>query len=151
AALDQLIAFATVLHVCGPQRTDTTIEGRVGYHQFEFVGAEWGDMLASADVVVSRAGANSLYELVALRKPHVLVPLPRSASRGDQISNAEYASSRGWSCVVPEEELDVSTLVAAVQATYADRERILQALEHAGLRDGTGAVADVIRRFARTG
>jgi len=150
-ALDALLAFGTIVHVCGPGRVDAAYAGRAGYRQFEFVGAEWGDLLAAADVVVARAGANSLYELVALRKPHLLVPLPRSASRGDQISNAAYAVERGWSRVIAEESLDAVSLAAAVREIYADRQRIVAALGGAGLGDGTRAVADVIARFARTG
>lgn len=148
-ALDRLLGFATVVHVCGPHRTDAAMANRAGYHQFEYVGSDWGDMLAAADVVVSRAGANSLYELVALRKPHLLVPLPRSASRGDQISNAAYAKSHGWSRVVAEEELDAARLDADIRAIYAERATIVRALENAGLGDGTSAVAQVISRYAR--
>jgi len=148
-ALDRLLAFATIVHVCGPGRTDASFAGRPGYRQFEFVGAEWGDLLAAADVVVARAGANSLYELVALRKPHLLVPLPRSASRGDQISNAAYAVEHGWSRVIAEEDLDAVRLDAAVREIYADRARVAALLGGAGLGDGTRAVADVITRFAR--
>jgi len=113
------------------------------------VGAQWGDLLAAADIVVSRAGANSLYELVALRKPHLLVPLPRSASRGDQISNAGYAKAHGWSRVVPEEELDAARLQSEVRAVYVDRAQFTRALEGAALGDGTAAVADVICRYAK--
>lgn len=148
-ALDRLLAFATVVHVCGPKRTDPTMANREGYHQFEYVGSDWGDMLAAADVVISRAGANSLYELVALRKPHLLVPLPRSASRGDQISNAAYAKSHGWSRVVAEEELNAARLEADVRAIYSERTTITRVLEGAGLGDGTSAVAEVINRYAR--
>jgi UDP-N-acetylglucosamine--N-acetylmuramyl-(pentapeptide) pyrophosphoryl-undecaprenol N-acetylglucosamine transferase len=149
AALDVLLSFACVVHVCGANRTDPRLAQRGGYHQFEFVGAAWGDLLAAADVVVSRAGANSLYELVALHKPHLLVPLPRSASRGDQIANAAYARDLGWSRVVAEADLDAARLAVEVRAIYADRLHIAQVLAGAQLGDGTRAVADVIRRFAR--
>ena len=148
-ALDGLLGFATLAHVCGPKRTDPLLADRAGYHQFEYVGAQWGDLLAAADIVVSRAGANSLYELVALRKPHLLVPLPRSASRGDQISNAGYAVAHGWSRVVPEEQLDAARLESEVRAIYADRAQFATTLEGAGLGDGTAAVAEVICRYAK--
>ncbi len=149
AALDSLLGFGVVVHVCGAGRTDAALRQRAGYHQFEYVGAEWGDLLAAADVVVSRAGANSVYELVALHKPHLLVPLPRSASRGDQISNAAYAQSHGWSRVVAEADLDAARLDAEVRTIYADRLRIARVLEGAQLGDGTGAVAAVLERFAK--
>jgi UDP-N-acetylglucosamine--N-acetylmuramyl-(pentapeptide) pyrophosphoryl-undecaprenol N-acetylglucosamine transferase len=148
-ALDGLLEFGFVAHVCGPGRVDGASAHRAGYRQFEYVGEGWGDMLAAADVVVSRAGANSLYELVALRKPHLLVPLPRSASRGDQLANAAYARSRGWSRVIEEERLDAAQLTEAVRSIYAERAQIAQLLAGAGLGDGTAATAEVIRRFAR--
>ncbi len=149
AALDSLLRFGVVVHVCGAGRTDAAMRQRAGYHQFEYVGAQWGDLLASADVVVSRAGANSVYELVSLKKPHLLVPLPRSASRGDQIDNAAYALSHGWSRVVAEVDLDAVRLDAEVRAIYADRQRVAQVLEAAQLGDGTPAVAEVLERFAK--
>ena len=149
-AFDGLLDFATLAHVCGPKRTDASLADRAGYHQFEYVGAQWGDLLAAADVVVSRAGANSLYELVALRKPHLLVPLPRSASRGDQISNAGYAQvarleprrapKKNWTRRGSKPKCARSTPTARSSGG---------ALEGAGLGDGTAAVADVICRYAK--
>jgi UDP-N-acetylglucosamine--N-acetylmuramyl-(pentapeptide) pyrophosphoryl-undecaprenol N-acetylglucosamine transferase len=146
--LDGLLEFGVVAHVCGPGRTEAALAAKGGYHQFEYVGDGWGDLLAAADVVISRAGANSLYELVALRKPHLLVPLPRSASRGDQLANAEYARGRGWSRVIAEEDLDAARLNEAVRAIHTERSAIVATLAGAGLGDGTAAVAAVIRRFA---
>jgi UDP-N-acetylglucosamine--N-acetylmuramyl-(pentapeptide) pyrophosphoryl-undecaprenol N-acetylglucosamine transferase len=111
-ALDELLARAVVVHVCG--RGKTREIDRAGYHQFEYVGEQWGDLLAAADLVVSRAGANTLYELLCLKKPNLLIPLSAAASRGDQIENAEYAKACGYSRVIQEAELDSAALVAAV-------------------------------------
>jgi UDP-N-acetylglucosamine--N-acetylmuramyl-(pentapeptide) pyrophosphoryl-undecaprenol N-acetylglucosamine transferase len=149
AALPQLLEFGCVAHVCGPGRVDASLRSRADYRQFEYVGDGWGDLLAAADVVVSRAGANSLYELVALKKPHLLVPLTRQASRGDQLANAAYAVERGWSRVLQEEALDPARLGQAVVALYAERAAVVAALSSAGLGDGTAATAEVICRFAR--
>ena len=84
-----------------------------GYRAFEFVAEGWGDLLAAADAVVSRAGANALFELLALGKPNLLVPLPKAASRGDQLENAAYAERAGYSLVISEEELDAQRLEAS--------------------------------------
>jgi len=138
-----------VVHVCGPGRIDPSYAAAPSYRQLEYVGDGWGDVLAAADVVVSRSGANSLYELVALGKPHVLVPLTRAASRGDQIDNARYAAEHGWSCVVEEESATPSGLVAAVEATWRTRDEIRARLASAGLADGTAAICAVLERFAR--
>ena len=88
ASLSLLLSFLDVVHICGKGKTDLTLYGYKGYVQKEFVSEEWGDVLAAADAVVSRAGANSISELIALGIPHLLVPLPLTVSRGDQLVNA---------------------------------------------------------------
>ena len=115
-----LTARFDVLHVCGAGKVDDTYCGTQGYEQREFIGDEWGDVLAAVDLVVSRSGANSLCELLALRKPNLLVPLPASASRGDQIENAAYAESQGFSMVVQEPDLTPEVLVERVNALHSD-------------------------------
>ena len=114
ADLGELLAGYDVVHVCGAGKTDASLGTLRGYTQREYVSDEWGDIIAAADVVLSRAGANALYEWLVLGKPHILVPLPRTASRGDQIENAAYAESRGWSMVLSEDALNSETLVAGV-------------------------------------
>ena len=81
-------------------------KGEKGYIQKEFLHHEFGDVLAAASVVVSRAGANSIYELLALRKPHLLVPLPKTSSRGDQLENAKKFCELGYSRFIEEDLLD---------------------------------------------
>lgn len=120
SAAPGLVEHCCLVHVCGPGKTKALALPR--YHPFEFVGADWGHLLAAADLVVSRAGANALFELLALGKPNILVPLPRSASRGDQIENAAYAEQAGYSMVIPEEELDAARLTEAVQGMLDEAE-----------------------------
>ncbi len=134
-ALSALTQAFDVLHVCGAGKVDPSYLGTAGYEQRDFVGDEWGDILAAADLVVSRSGANSLHELLILRKPNLLVPLPASASRGDQIENAAYAETAGFSMVVAEADLTPDVLVDRVTALHRDslswRERLdaFQALD----------------------
>ena len=118
AAAPRLVEHCCLVHVCGPGKAAALDLG--GYHQFEFVREGWGDLLAAADVAVSRAGANALFELLTLGKPNILVPLPRSASRGDQIENAGYASQCGYSLVIEEGELNAERLVGAVRGMLAE-------------------------------
>lgn len=126
AALADLTREFLVVHVCGPGKLAEVTHPR--YRQLEYVTDGWGDILAAADLVVSRAGANTLYELLALHKPNLLVPLSRGASRGDQIENATYAAGLGYSRVLDEEALTARTLLAEVQAlddgAAAMRERL---------------------------
>ena len=119
-ALAALTGVFDVLHVCGAGKIDPSYVGTAGYEQRDFVGEEWGDILAAAAVVVSRSGANSLYELLTLRKPNLLVPLPALASRGDQIENARYAESAGFSMVAAQADLTADVLVDRVTALHRD-------------------------------
>ena len=96
-----------------------------GYIQKEYVDDGWGDMLAAADIVVSRAGANALFELLALGKLNLLVPLTARASRGDQIQNAAFAQKAGYSVVCSEDGFDADSLLAGLAelTEHADRYR----------------------------
>lgn len=130
----------------GPAASD---DPATGYVQREFVGEGWGDVLAAADVVVSRAGANALYELLCLGKPHLLVPLPATASRGDQIENAAHAQRSGYSLVIQDADLDAAGLVAAARALNRDRDVWQDAL--AGFRPPDSAALIVAELMAAAG
>ena len=149
AALNQLLDDYDVVHVCGAGKTDGSLATLRGYTQREYVSDEWGDIIAAADVVVSRAGANALYEWLVLGKPHLLVPLPRAASRGDQIENAAYAESRGWSMVLAEDELNGETLVAGVAKLAALSGEFLHRMQEFRARDSTSLIVKELLHAAR--
>ena len=117
---------------------------RPGYRQFEYGSEELKDYFALADIMVSRAGANAICEILALRKPNVLIPLSAKASRGDQILNARSYEKQGYSRVLEEEALSRDTLLAAVRETYADRARYLAAMEAGGSANGVAQVMSVL-------
>lgn len=99
-----------------------------GYTQFEYIKDELRDIFALADIVISRAGANAICELLALRKPNLLIPLSANASRGDQILNARSFERQGFSMVLEEEELTKESLLEAVRKLYNDRSRFMDAM-----------------------
>lgn len=111
--LPKLLPHFNVAHLCGNGKVDTAINFP-GYKQFEFLHDELADILALADLVVSRAGSNAIFELLTLQKPHLLIPLSKAASRGDQIINAEHFAKEGLSRVLSEEELTQDSLYAAI-------------------------------------
>ena len=86
--LPKLLENFQVIHLCGKGKLDESLTGVEGYAQFEYIQKELKDLFALADLVISRAGANAICELLALRKPNILIPLPAKSSRGDQILNA---------------------------------------------------------------
>ena len=148
-ALEELLGTYHVVHVCGAGKVDASLEALPGYTQREYVSDEWGDLIAAADAVVSRAGANALYEWLALGKPHLLVPLPRSASRGDQIENAAYAESRGWSLVLAEDELNRETLVSGVAKLAALSDQVRRRMQEFRVRDSVSLIVKELSEAAR--
>ena len=139
-ALPALTGVFDILHVCGAGKVDPAYSDIAGYEQRDFVGDEWGDMLAAANLVVSRSGANAMYELLTLKKPNLLVPLPAAASRGDQIENAAYAESRGFSLVVAESDLTPDLLLERVTALHRDARSWRERLEAFQAPDSTNLI-----------
>lgn len=114
-SIDKLAQEFEVIHVCGKGNVNESLRSVKNYHQFEYISEHWGDVLALAEVVVSRSGANALFELLSLRKPNLLIPLPMTQSRGDQIENAELAEINGWSLVLPEEQCNQTSLLDSLE------------------------------------
>ena len=150
AALPGLTETFEVLHVCGAGHLDPDVENTPGYVQREFVSDGWGDILAAATVVVSRSGANALHELLTLGKPNLLVPLPTTASRGDQIENAAYAAERGYSTVLAEADLTPETLVATARDVLGTLEAWRTRLAEFRAPDATALIVAELEAAARS-
>ena len=116
-----LLEHFQIVHLCGKGKVDHSLNGLRGYAQFEYIKNELRDIFALADIVISRAGANAICELLALRKPNLLIPLSANASRGDQILNARSFERQGFSMVLEEEELTKESLLEAVRRLYDNR------------------------------
>lgn len=144
AALPKLLASYDIVHLCGKGKVEESL-AQPGYRQFEYVNKELPDVLAATDIVVSRAGANAVFEFLALSKPALLIPLPRSASRGDQILNAGYFARKGFAMVLEQESLTPETLLDAVNDLYDRRLSFIATMSAEPLADGTDEVLAVIR------
>ena len=108
--------------------------------QFEYVSDGLNDLLAAADLIVSRAGSNSISEFLALKKPHLLIPLSARASRGDQILNAASFQKQGFARVLDEDEMTGESMKKEIFALYENREKYVSAMKHAAAADGVEAV-----------
>jgi UDP-N-acetylglucosamine--N-acetylmuramyl-(pentapeptide) pyrophosphoryl-undecaprenol N-acetylglucosamine transferase len=128
-ALPKLLPDFQIIHICGKEKMDNLLIGTPGYKQFEYVRSELKDLFSITDLVVSRAGANAICELLALRLPNLLIPLPASVSRGDQILNAESFESQGYSMVLREESLDEDSLLDSLHELYFNRDTYIQNME----------------------
>ncbi len=148
-ALPELTTSFHVVHICGAGHVDETLAEQHHYRQFEFISEAWGDVIAAADIVVSRAGANTLFELLTLRKPNLLIPLPLRVSRGDQIENARYAEKHGFSEVLEEAQLSAETLVSRVKQIHHDRDQWPERLKRFPSIDSVKIITDLLKKTAR--
>jgi len=148
-ALPQLLKDFQVIHICGKGNIDNTNLTTEGYAQFEYVKEDLKDLFAAADVVISRAGANSICELLALKKPNILIPLPLSCSRGDQILNAKSFETQGFSKVLNEEDMTALILTDMVHELYAARQTYIDAMNHSGQMNAVSTIINLIEEVQK--
>ena len=146
-ALPKLLEDFQIIHICGKEKVDNLLLNVPGYKQFEYVKAELKDLFALADVVISRAGANAICELLALKKPNVLIPLSAKSSRGDQILNAHSFESQGFSLVIDEDDLIDSVLVEKIHEIYFSRQIYIDAM---GKSDQLGSIQTIMKLIQAT-
>lgn len=143
-ALPRLLPNFNVVHICGKEKMDNLKLSVPGYKQFEYVKNELKDIFAMADLVVSRAGANSICELLALKKPNILIPLSTKSSRGDQMLNARSFEQQGFSLVIDNDELDEDILVETIEELYHDREKYVENMKNSNLHSATDTIVKII-------
>ena len=146
--LDELLKTYQIIHLCGRGNLDQSLDTRKGYRQFEYVKDDLKHYFACADVVVSRAGANAICELLALRKPNVLIPLGLNASRGDQILNAKSFEKQGYSYVLQEEDVTSETLLNAVNTVYSQRQTYINAMNQSKLANPIETIVNLANELA---
>ena len=143
-ALPELLKDFQIVHICGKDKIDNMLLHTEGYVQFEYVKAELKDLFALADVVISRAGANSICELLALRKPNLLIPLPAASSRGDQILNARSFEAQGYSMVMNDDDLSPALLTEKITELYFTRQTYIEAMSRSNQLHAVKAITDLI-------
>ena len=146
--LPELIKNFNVIHLCGKGNLDASLDSTLGYAQFEYANRELADMFALADLVISRAGANAICELLALHKPNILIPLPAAASRGDQILNANSFRSQGFSYVLDEEELTNTTLLEAIDHVFRKKDSYVDAMKQSSSNNSIETIIGLINDAA---
>ena len=148
SALDRLTDKFDIVHLCGKGHLDKEINNP-SYKQFEYISSELKDLLACADAVVSRAGSNSICEFLSLGKPMLLIPLSRTASRGDQILNAKSFKEHGFAAVLEEENLTDDTLEKELNKLYNNRVSYISAMKNSSQSKGVEKVMAVIDQLSK--
>lgn len=147
ASLDQLLPSFNIVHLCGKGNLDPDLTSKIGYVQYEFISKELPDLFSMADLVISRAGANAICELLALRKPNILIPLGLDSSRGDQILNAESFEKQGFSYVLKEEDINKDVFIKAVNYVYENRNSYIENMSKSDYSDSIKIILNLIDRI----
>lgn len=138
-----------VIHLCGKGKKDDSLVGTKGYVQYEYISEELPDLMAASDIMISRAGANAICEILALKKPNILIPLSAQASRGDQILNAASFEKLGYSIVIQEEEVTNEKLLAAVNEAFDNKEKYIAAMNKSQLNNSIEKIVGLINSAAK--
>ncbi len=143
--LDELLQRYQIIHICGKGNLDNKLLPRAGYCQYEYISEELPDVLAAADLAVSRAGSNVIFELLAVRIPMLLIPLTKQVSRGDQLLNAASFERMGYCHVLQEEQLSSDSLQEALQVLHSDRSAMRERQAGAEAGEGASRIAELLR------
>lgn len=143
-SLDTLLESFQIVHLVGKGNINKDLTGKPGYQQYEFVNEQLNDVFAITDLMISRAGANSISEILALKIPNILIPLSAAASRGDQILNAASYEKQGFSTVLQEETLTSELLINSVKDVYSRRDEIKEKMASSKLLDANNTILDLI-------
>lgn len=147
--LPKLLKTYQVIHLCGRGKVDESLKGLEGYAQFEYVKEELKDLFALTDIVISRAGANAICELLALHKPNLLIPLSANASRGDQILNARSFERQGFSVVLEEEELNQEILLSSINHLYENKKTYINTMKQSSQQNSIDTIIDLIESVSQ--
>jgi UDP-N-acetylglucosamine--N-acetylmuramyl-(pentapeptide) pyrophosphoryl-undecaprenol N-acetylglucosamine transferase len=146
--LDKILIDFNIIHICGKGNIDEKYKHLQNYKQFEYVNEELPHFMAAADMIISRAGANSIFEFLALNKPHILIPLSAKSSRGDQILNAASFEKSGYSLVLKEEELNDTILLEKLYELDNNKEKYIRNMLNSKTGNGVEAIVELIVEYS---
>lgn len=147
-ALPKLLEDFQVVHICGKDKVDNLMLTIPGYKQFEYLKSDLKDVFAMADVVISRAGANAICELLALKKPNLLIPL-QAGSRGDQILNARSFEEQGFSITVREDFIDCDILTDKIKELYKNRQMYIDKMCESNQMNSIPTIMELIKEYSK--
>lgn len=142
--LDILLKTFNIIHICGQGNIDENLKIVNGYKQFEYVSEELPDLMNAADYIISRAGANSIFEFLALKKPTLLIPLSKKASRGDQILNSKSFKKEGYALMLEEDEITDDTLYNKILELKEKKEELIANMTKSQAKNGVDTIIEVI-------
>jgi len=149
-SINELTKVYQIVHICGKGKVAEEYK-QEGYVQYEYVGDELKDILKVTDLIISRAGANSLFEILMLSIPNILIPLSKKASRGDQIVNAKSFEKQGFSYVLEEEKLTSQSLIHSINKVLEEKDKYIKNMKNTKLKSGTQQIVELIESYEKGG
>ncbi len=148
-SINELISKFDILHICGEGKVNESLLDKDGYVQIPYLHETLPNVLQAADIIVSRAGSNSITEFHALKKPMLLIPLPLGASRGDQILNAKSFEQRGIAKLLLQENMNKESFIEAINSLYNDKQSLINNMETDMAKDGTKEIVELIKKYCK--
>ena len=156
--LNELLKKFNIIHSCGVNKIDYNYKTQKnaigydkidGYRQIEIIKDMLKDIYAYSDIIISRAGANIIFEILALSKPNLLIPLSKRASRGDQILNANSFKNQSFSVVLTEEEQNQNEKLFLEKLTnlYDNRNFYINSMKHSHLLNSNEKICEIISMY----
>ncbi|WZX99781.1 undecaprenyldiphospho-muramoylpentapeptide beta-N-acetylglucosaminyltransferase [Bacillus sp. FSL W7-1360] len=149
-ALDSLTQTYQVIHICGKGNVDPTLKGKRGYQQYEYVHEDLPHILQMTDLVVTRGGSNAIFEFLALHIPMLIIPLPRSQSRGDQILNAQSFVKNGYASMLEEEYLTTDSLMKEIHSLYDNRQLFIETMSASSASHAVSRIVEDLQARVQT-
>ena len=148
-SINTLLKSYNIIHICGKGNIDKSLLSKNNYAQFEYVNTELPHLYAYSDIIISRAGANVIFELLALKKPNILIPLSAKSSRGDQILNARSFEKSGFSLVIEEENLKEDLLIERLNYLIKNRDTYVKNMNSSKLNNSVSIIVDLIKKYTK--
>ncbi len=134
--LDWLTSKFNIVHQCGAKDKDFVPAAKKGYYPYPFIYSQMPDVIAASDIVLSRAGANSIWECSVLGKPLVLIPLCGSGTRGDQVDNAAFFEKQNAAKVLLGDDVTFDNLKKLLEFLLDSSERDVMAMASKKMSEG---------------
>lgn len=147
SSLDNITNKYNVIHICGKDNKNNVTND--SYIAIEYLKEDLKHALAYADLVISRAGSNSIFEFLALNKPNILIPLPKGQSRGDQIQNANVFYDKGYSLILEEEYLTENLLLSNIDNLYENKDKFIDNMMKSDFTNGIDKIIEQIIKYTK--
>lgn len=142
-----LVNDFNIIHLCGKGNLDDSLNDIENYKQFEYLDKEMPSVFHTADIVLSRAGSNAIFEMLALKKPNILIPLAKQILREEQIYNAKSFEKSGFSIVIQEEESNPELLISKIKELYRRKNEFIENMSKFNYKNSNKRIIDIINSF----